>query len=63
MLTKQRELLEDFRKLDIESVVEKVEAKLASLQIQPTLIERIKVGQKEDVEYPRLKQKIAKGKW
>ena len=63
LITAQRELLEDFRKLDIELAVENVEVKLASLQIQPTLIERIKIGQKEDVEYPGLKQKIAKGKW
>ena len=27
------------------------------------MIERIKIGQKEDVESARLKQKIAKGKW
>ena len=63
LVTEQRDLLEDFKKLDIELTVDDVEAKLASLQIQPTLIERIKMGQKDDVESVRMKEKIAKGKW
>ena len=37
MLTEQRELIKDLRRLDVEVVLGDVEARLASLRLQPTL--------------------------
>ena len=42
MITSQRRLLEDMRRLDIKVSVEDVQVKLASLQLQPSLLNRIK---------------------
>ena len=53
-ITHQKELLEDMRRLDLEVVVGCVGTQLASLQIQPTLLEQIKQGQKHDQEGERL---------
>ena len=50
MLTSQKPLLEDMRRLDIELSVEDVQVRLASLQLQPSLLDRIKEAQKEDPE-------------
>ena len=50
LLTHQKPLLDELRKLDIEVVAKGVQAKLASLSLQPSLIDRIKEAQKDDVE-------------
>ena len=42
MLTSQNLLLDELRKLDIEVITEAVEVQLASLKLQPTLLDRIK---------------------
>ena len=42
MLTKQKELIEDLRRLDVEVVLGDVKKRLASLRIQLTLLSRIK---------------------
>ena len=50
LLTHHKPLLNELRKLDIEVVAKGVQAKLASLSLQPSLIDRIKEAQKDDVE-------------
>ena len=42
MLTSQRSLLEDIRRLDIEVSAEDVQVRLASLRLQLSLLDRIK---------------------
>ena len=50
LLTHQKPLLDELRKLDIEVVAKGVQVKLASLSLQPSLIDRIKEVQKSDAE-------------
>ena len=45
MITSQRELQDDLRRLNVEVTMEKVEIMLATLTLQPTLLEQIKQGQ------------------
>ena len=42
-------------------IIEKVEAHLASLSLQPTLLEQINSGQKEDLEGRRIVEAIENG--
>ena len=44
LITKQRQLLEDLQKLDIEVIVGRYPTNLATLKVQPIIIERIKVA-------------------
>ena len=45
LITKQRQLLEDLRKLDIKVIVGRYPTNLATLKVQPLIIERIKMAQ------------------
>ena len=54
-------LLDDLRKLDIEVITEAVEARLASLKLQPTLLDWIKEAQKKDPESEALSKSIESG--
>ena len=47
LLTSQKPLLEEMRKLNLEVTIETIEAKLASLRLRPTLIDQIKEAQWE----------------
>ena len=42
LLSEQKSILEELRRLDVEVLTENVQTKLASLQLQPSLLERIK---------------------
>ena len=44
MLTGQKELVKELQRLDIEVVLSKSDRQMMVLQLQSTLIERIKVG-------------------
>ena len=48
LLTTEKHILEDLRKMRIEVRIHETEAQLANLRVQPTLIERIKVAQSND---------------
>ena len=54
LLAGQKRLLEDLVKLEVEVITERVEARLASLRLQPTFLEQVKSRQKEDLEGRRL---------
>ena len=49
MLTSQKPLLDEMRKLNIELVTKSVEAQLASLKLQPSLLDQIKKAQVNDL--------------
>ena len=59
ILTSRRRLLEDMRRLDIEVSIEDVQVRLASLQLQPSLLDRIREAQNEDPERETLLRTIA----
>ena len=44
MITSQKEIIEDLRRLDVEVVLEEVEVRLSRLRIQPDLLSRIKAA-------------------
>ena len=48
LLTTQKHILEDLRKMRIEVRFHEAEAHLANHRVQPTLIERIKIAQSND---------------
>ena len=61
LLTSQKPLLEEMRKLNLEVTIETVEAKLASLRLRPTLIDQIKEAQWEDPERKGIVNVIDRG--
>ena len=62
LITTQRYLLEDMRKLELEVVTRQVAARLANIRLQPTLVERIKAAQINDPGILRIKQRMKSGK-
>ena len=50
LLTTQKHILLDLRKMGIEVQFHEAEAHLANLRVQPTLIERIKIAQSNDLQ-------------
>ncbi|XP_056158384.1 uncharacterized protein LOC130134750 [Syzygium oleosum] len=61
LLTSQKQILEDMRKLDLEVLVHQLGARLANLRVQPTLIDRIKVNQNEDPHVQKIKEGMEAG--
>ena len=62
LFTDQRSLLEEMRKLELEITTERIELKIASLTLQPTLLEKIKTAQGESNEGKELVEAIKNGK-
>ena len=58
LLTNQRSFLEDMRKLELEIAIEQIELKIASLSLQPTLLEKIKTAQGKSNEGKELIEAI-----
>ena len=61
MLTTQRQILEDLRKLRIEVRLHEPGAQLANLRVQPTLVERIKAAQAGDPHLQKMKLMVESG--
>jgi hypothetical protein len=61
MLTTQRHILENLRKLRIEVRLHEPGAKLTNLRVQPTLVERIKVAQAGDLQLQKMKLMVESG--
>ena len=61
MLTTQQPLLDELRKLDVEVITEAVEARLANMKLQPTLLDQIKEAQKKDSKSEALLELIKSG--
>ena len=62
LITNQRQLLEDLRKLDIEVIVGGYPKNLATLKVQPAIIERIKVAQSQDSNLVEIREEVIQGK-
>ena len=62
LITTQRYLLEDMRKLELEVVTRQVATRLANIRLQPTLVERIKATQINDPSILGIKQRMEAGK-
>ena len=60
VLIERRLLLEDMRKLDLEVLTKDVEARIASLRLQPSLLDRIKQAQSQNPEREGLLKVIGK---
>ena len=58
LLTTQKHILEDLRKIRIEVQFHEAEAHLANLRVQPTLIERIKIAQSNDPQLLKIRDLI-----
>ena len=58
LLTTQKHILEDLRKIRIEVRFHETEAYLANLRVQPTLIERIKIAQSNDPKWQKIRDLI-----
>ena len=62
MLTSQKAILDELRKLDVEVLTESLEVRLASLKLQPTLLDRIREAQRLDPESEVLLELIKSGR-
>ena len=57
-LTSEKAILDELRKLDVEVMTESAKARLASLRLQPTLLDRIREAHKLDPESEVLSELI-----
>ena len=62
MLTTQKEIINDLERIGIEIVMGDSQAFMASLTIQPTLIEKIKTLQVDDAQIVRIIGEVQEGK-
>nr|CAD1838550.1 unnamed protein product [Ananas comosus var. bracteatus] len=62
MITSQDRLVEEFRRLEIAVLSTEVTAQLMSLVVQPTLTERITLGQQSDPYLQKVRAEIEQGK-
>ncbi|XP_042487945.1 uncharacterized protein LOC122068143 [Macadamia integrifolia] len=62
LLTSQPHLLEDIRSLDLEIIVKNTTSLMAALTVQPTLIDRIKSVQGNDMSLERIRKEVQEGK-
>ena len=62
LITKQSQLVEDLQKLDIEVTVGRHPTNLATLKVQPVIIERIKVAQGQDPNLVEIRNEVIQGR-
>src|SRR5262249_37498949 len=62
LITQEHHLIEDMRKFELEIVTRQVGARLVALQIQPTLVERIKAAQVGDSSIFEIKKRMENGR-
>ncbi|KAL0000476.1 hypothetical protein SO802_014257 [Lithocarpus litseifolius] len=62
LLTSQKEIIEDLERMGIEIVMGDSQAFMASLTIQPTLVEKIKSSQVDDAQLVKIMEEVQKGK-
>ena len=60
-LTRQRELLVEFWRMNMEIILPGAGRQLMSLQLQSTLVDRIKATQFEDARYKKFKKQVESG--
>ena len=62
LLTTQKENIQDFERMEIKVVMGHFEAYLASLSVQPTLVERIKLSPANDSHLKKIMDEVRSGK-
>ena len=62
LLTTRKEIIRDRERMEIEVVIGHFEAYLASLSVQPTLVERIKLSQANDPHLKKIMDEVRCGK-
>ena len=62
LLTTQKDIICDVERMEIEVVMSHFEAYLASLSVQPTLVERIKLSQADDPHLKKIMDEVCSGK-
>ena len=62
MLTTQKEIIRNLERMEIEVVMGHSEAYMASLSVQPTLVERIKLSQANDPYLKKIMDEVRSGK-
>ena len=62
LLTTQKDIICDVERMEIEVVMSHFEAYLASLSVQPTLVERIKLSQANDPYLKKIMDEVRSGK-
>ena len=62
LLTTRKEIIQDLEMMEIEVVMGHSEAYLASLSVQPTLVERIKLSQADDPHLKKIMDEEHSGK-
>ena len=62
LLTTQKEIINDLERMGIEIVMGNSQAFMASLTIQPTLIEKIKRSQVDDAQIVKIVEEVQEGK-
>ena len=60
--TIRKEIILDLERMEIEVVMDYYEAYLASLSVQPTLVEKIKLSQADDSRLKKIMDKVHSGK-
>ena len=62
LLTTQNEIIEDLERMGIEIIMGNSQVFMASLTIQPTLIEKIKSSQVDDAQIVKIIEEVQEGK-
>ena len=62
LLTTQKEIIKDLERMGIEIVMGDSQIFMASLTIQPTLIEKIKSSQVDDAQIVKIIEEVQEGK-
>ena len=62
LLTTQKDIICDLERMEIEVVISHFEAYLASLSVQPILVERIKLSQADDPHLKKFMDEVCSGK-
>ena len=61
LITSQRPILEDMRRMELQVVLQDTRAYLASLVLRPTIFERIKAAQEDDDYLQKIRQEVENG--
>ena len=62
LLTTQKDIISDLERMEIEVVVGHSKAYLASLSVQPTSVEKIKLSQANDLHLKEIMDEVCSGK-
>ncbi|XP_039121058.1 uncharacterized protein LOC120257840 [Dioscorea cayenensis subsp. rotundata] len=61
LITSQRSILEEIRRMELQIVLPSASASLANMMLRPTLLERIKIAQEKDDYLQKIRQEAKDG--